>query len=215
MGGVWVALSLCLTNIIADILCYVITKSWMLDSGVLYLSDYQLLCIKFSIYSFMIIALLFEIIYITDHILFVYLTMIWAGINIFFYLMIGGQWIFDPTNAFTNLYASWKANINKPTTTFIENHFRCCGFYSVKEFPMDICKASVERACFHTISRTFKRNVQFTGIFAILHVTSDFVIITLLYISVFRNKRRMLPKKLRKSKEKDLSIFLPNRSTMM
>lgn len=188
MSNKWIPLSICLTNIIADILCMILTRSWMIESGVIYLSEFHINCIKFSLTSFVILALLFEIIYVTDSNVFMYITMFISAVSILLYFIFGAQWIFDPKNVFNRYHSAWENNINKPQTTFIQVIFKCCGFYSVDEFPMDICKESKTKTCLHAISRAYENNVRITGFFAIMHVMSDFIIMMLLYITVFGQK---------------------------
>ena len=189
MGRTWIALSICLLNMIADVVCMCITRSWMLDSGVIYISEYQLNLIWFSIISYGIVALLFEVIYVTGRSMHVYINMGVLFILIAIQSYSGVTWLIDPKSVFTSLSGKWEENINTPKTALIQKQLRCCGFLNAKEFKNDNCKESSSQACLPAIMKYHMTNVRIVGVFSIAHIVCNAILLLLLWWSIRRKRR--------------------------
>ena len=189
MGRTWIALSICLANLVADVICMCTTRSWMLESGIIYISTYQLKMIWFSFVFYCVIALLFEIIYVTGRSMYVHIAISVIFILILVQSFSGVTWLIDPKSVFTSLSDNWEKNLNTPRLALIQKQLRCCGFHNAREFPNDLCRDSISQACLPIIIKLYKANVQSVGIFSIVHSMSNVILILLLWFSIRRKRR--------------------------
>ena len=190
MGRTWIALSICLANMISDVICMCTTKSWMLESGIIYISKFQLHMIWFSLIFYCIIAILFEVIYVTGRSHYVHLAIGTIFLLILVQSFSGVTWLIDPKSVFTSLSDSWESHLNTPQLALIQRQLRCCGFHNAQEFNNDLCRESQSQACLPLIIKLYKANVQSVGIFSVAHAMSNVILILLLWFSIRRKKKR-------------------------
>ena len=195
MGRTWIALSICLANLIADVICMCTTRSWMLESGIIYISRFQLNMIWLSLVFYCIIAVLFEVIYVTGRSRYVHIA-----IGVIFLLILiqsfsGITWLIDPKSVFTSLSNNWEDNLNTPQIGLIQRQLRCCGFHNSQEFANDLCRESQSQACLPLIIKLYKANVQSVGIFSVAHSMSNVILILLLWFSIRRKKKHRRKRK--------------------
>ena len=180
-------------SLIISILCIllgfissIISESWLVDSGLLFLVKTPKYVPLISVSSFIVLfsAITFYIIYPTKAIFYVQIFISFVGLifNIYF----GFTWMIQPTKFFENMHDTWANSINTELISPVQFKMKCCGFYKVTEFTDDNCTDSKKNACFSSLNHAFNINVRSSGVFLLIFLIFQ-VVAQFLFFTTIKN----------------------------
>ena len=175
-------------NMVADVLCIVMTKSWLLESGIYFLTRFPEYLPLFDLVLFSLILLLHKLAYFTENKqiadAYVFLCIVLTFINGYYAV----NWVLDPKAFFSNLLPQWSIMINSPQLRYVENKFRCCGLNKIGENPNDRCTESKSKSCAKILCMHYQSNMRGSGVFAFTSSASALFII-LIYVFLQKKKK--------------------------
>ena len=168
-------------NIIAGIMMLVTTKTWLVDSGLIYLSRKPIFISFVSIITFSLTLVLVFLFLLTKEPSYFYINSFisygMAAVELFFSF----HWIINTNQYFNDLYGTWEDMAGSPMLVPIQHKLKCCGFYAVGEFANDTCTSSQTNSCYREIHRRFGSSLKSSGVFMIAHFLSHVFICLLFY----------------------------------
>lgn len=174
-------------NMVADVLCIVMTKSWLLDSGIYFLSRIPEFIPLFDLIAFSIVVLLHKLYYYTEikqfSNIYILICIVLTFLNGFYAI----NWILDPKAFFYGMGSQWNSILNSPKLRFVENKFRCCGLNKHAENPNDRCTEGKSKSCGKILYQHYTSYIRGSGVFALTASTSALFIIL---IFVFLQKKK-------------------------
>ena len=175
-------------NMIADVLCIVMTKSWLLESGVFFLSRAPEIIPFIDLFLFSLLVLLHKLYYFTEYKIFLNTCIGICIILTFFNAFYGTNWVLDPKSFFEKQGKSWKSILNSPKLGYIQFKYRCCGFNKVGEEQGDMCVESKSKNCLKQLTQRYSTNIRSSGVYALM--TSACALFTIMvFVFVIRKKK--------------------------
>ena len=176
-------------NMIMDVLCMVITKSWLLESGIFFLSRFPEFLPFFDLIMFSLLVLLHKMYYYTEKKILLNTCIGICIVLTFFNAFYGTNWVLDPKSFFAGLTNNWNAILNTPKLGFIQNKFRCCGYNKVGEEPNDMCYESKSKPCMKQFAQRYATNIRSTGVYALTTAACSLFTI-MVFVFVIRKKKQ-------------------------
>jgi len=163
-------------NIFGGLAAAVTTKSWLLTSGLTYLTNTPYFVTIIPVFVF-VLSLVFIVAYmLTKKQIFYYsnlaISLFFAFIEVYFSF----NWILNTNSFFLKLYPTIEMMINTPEIIPMENSMKCCGFRTVKDFKDDMCLANagtqVRHPCYVEMCKRYSLNLSGSGVFLLAHFIS-------------------------------------------
>ena len=174
-------------NMIADVLCMVMTKSWLLESGIYFLSRFPEFISFFDLILFSVLVFVHKLYYFTENKVFFNICIGICILLTFFNSFYGTNWVLDPKSFFEGLTGNWNSILNSPQLGYIQNKFRCCGYNKVGEEPNDSCIESKTKHCLKQFSQRYSTNIRSTGVYALTTAACSLFTI-MVFVFVLRKK---------------------------
>jgi hypothetical protein len=175
-------------NMIGDVFCIVITKSWLLESGVYFLSRATEYVQKVDLVLFSLIVLLHKLYYFTEYKVFLNSCIAICIFLTLFNAFYGTNWVLDPKSFFEKQTGNWKSLLNTPRLGYIQFKFRCCGFNKVGEEPTDMCVDSKSKGCLKQLAQRYSTNIRSSGVYAL--TSSACALFTIMvFVFIIRKKK--------------------------
>ena len=178
-----------------------LTRDWLIDSGIIYLTQLPQNLALFTCFCYFGMALSFLFFFFTKIQSIFYigaaLSLIASIINFYY----GMYWLLSPEQFLSSLENTWSNSINTAKLTPIQHKLRCCGFKMIHDVPGDSCTESEKNPCLRMLISTYSSSVRSCGAFCLINAGAHAFLIALLYLSI---------KQLIKKKRPVVGNYLPN-----
>ena len=182
-------------NIFGGIITAAATNSWLIASGISYLSKIPFYITILPV-IFFIFTLIFVVIYIiTRNKILFYINSAFSFFIILIELYYAFIWTLNTSSFFLSLYPSFELLVNTPTIIPLQSNMKCCGFRSFKEFRGDQCVMNsanqVKHSCYIEMSKKYSLSLSGSGVFMLAHFVSHIFICMIFHqICNLDNKKR-------------------------
>ena len=182
-------------NIIGGIVTADTTNSWLITSGISYMSKLPFYITLLPIFFFSFSLVMVSAYIATRNKLFYYINMISSFVIILFELYYAFHWTLNTSSFFLSLYPSFELLVNSPQIIPLQSSMKCCGFRAFKEFRGDQCVLNsgnqIKHSCYIEMSKKYSLSLSGSGVFLIAHFVSHlFVCMIFHQICALDNKSR-------------------------
>ena len=168
-----------------------LTREWLIDSGLIYLSQLPQFLAFFTCFCSFGMAVSFVYFYFTKLKSIFYIgssiSLIASVIN-FYYGMV---WLLSPELFLSSLEDVWSKNINTAKLTPLQHKLRCCGFKMIHDVPGDSCTETDKNPCLRMLISTYSSSVRSCGAFCLISAGAHAFLIALFYLTI----KQLLKKK--------------------
>ena len=168
-----------------------LTREWLMNSGIIYLSQFPQLLSYFTCFCSFCMAISFMYFYFTKIKSIFYIgssfSLIAAVLNFYF----GMIWLLSPEVFLSSLEEKWNKSINTAILTPIQHKLRCCGFKMIHDVPGDICTESDKNPCLRMLLSTYSSSVRSCGAFCLISAGAHSFLFALFFLTI----KQLLKKK--------------------